>query len=203
MELDKWITTNKLVVSNPNQSLYVIEDFGSFLFLEPKEEKIIDKDFGFVLDDVDVHRIEKYKPKYFLFEFGERYYYSPIETYKNSKGQQLFKVYFNNFQNISSCSEECFFEDFCHLGIHSEYELLNGSGSVDDWVKKAKFYNIKSIGICDKNTLASSLGFQLACQKKGIKSILGETVTVAYDYKYEQFLKHDVKLFVKNKQGLS
>jgi len=113
MELDKWITTNKLVVSNPNQSLYVIEDFGSFLFLEPKEEKIIDKDFGFVLDDVDVHRIEKYKPKYFLFEFGERYYYSPIETYKNSKGQQLFKVYFNNFQNISSCSEECFFEDFC------------------------------------------------------------------------------------------
>ena len=65
------------------------------------------------------------------------------------------------------------------LGIHGQYEILNGSRNYDDWVAKAKFLQVPTLGICEKNTLAGTMAFQQACGKGEIKSILGETITIS------------------------
>src|SRR3970282_1923912 len=64
----------------------------------------------------------------------------------------------------------------------------------------AKFLNMKSIGICSKNTLAGSLPFQIACSEQGIKSIIGETISICYNYE-EQLKEYkkdsdDIESFV-------
>lgn len=93
--------------------------------------------------------------------------------------------------------------DFVHLGVHSEYEMMNGSGSCDLWAKKAVFMKCKAVGICDKNTMAGVLSFQTACEKKNLKSIIGETVTVAIDYSEEKQNQEtfDLKFFILNYEG--
>jgi DNA polymerase III subunit alpha len=83
-----------------------------------------------------------------------------------------------------------------HLGIHSRFEILNGSRTFEDYIEKAKFLQIDTLGISDLNTLGGVFSFQLACQKAGIKSILGETIRVKRND--DTFL---VKLYVKNKAG--
>jgi DNA polymerase III subunit alpha len=83
-----------------------------------------------------------------------------------------------------------------HLGIHSRFEILNGSRTFEDYIEKAKFLGVNTLGIADLNTLGGTFSFQLACQKAGIKSILGETIRVKRD-EYT-FL---VKLYVKSRSG--
>ena len=62
---------------------------------------------------------------------------------------------------------------------------------------------VKALGICDKNTMAGVLSFQTACEKKGVKSIIGETVTVAIDYSEEKQNQEtfELKLYVLNYEG--
>lgn len=81
------------------------------------------------------------------------------------------------------------------LGVHSGYELLNGSGLYKDWIKKSKFLGVTTLGICEKNTLAGVLVFQNECQKNGIKSIIGMTIPIQGKEQY------DIKVYAKNFQG--
>ena len=81
------------------------------------------------------------------------------------------------------------------LGVHSGYELLNGSGSYKDWIKKSKFLGVSTLGICEKHTLAGVLVFQNECQQNGIKSIIGMTIQVQGK---EAF---DIKVYAMNFQG--
>ena len=83
-----------------------------------------------------------------------------------------------------------------HLGIHSKYEVCSGSRSFEDYIKKAKFLGIDTIGIADKNTLGGTFALQTACQKANMNFVLGETVTVKR--KEETY---DLILYVKNKGG--
>lgn len=68
--------------------------------------------------------------------------------------------------------------DFYPLGIHSGYELLNGSGSMSDWCKKAKWLGYKGLGTIDKNTLASTLDLQTSATSKGLKYVFGYSTTL-------------------------
>lgn len=40
--------------------------------------------------------------------------------------------------------------EFVNLGVHTPFELLNGSFMPQMWVQKAKYLGHKAIGICDK-----------------------------------------------------
>ena len=64
------------------------------------------------------------------------------------------------------------------LGIHSGNELLNGVGLYEDWIKKAKFLKISSLGICEKNTVGGSMDFQKLCLKNNIKPIVGLSIEI-------------------------
>lgn len=64
------------------------------------------------------------------------------------------------------------------IGVHGQSEILNGSGNYFDWAKKAKFLGLKSLGICEKNSLSGVIKFQSACEAVGIKPIIGMEITV-------------------------
>ena len=68
-------------------------------------------------------------------------------------------------------------QPFVNLGVHTPYELLNGSFSIGDWVKKAKYLGQKAIGICDYNTMAGALVLQKECLSAGISPVFGYSLT--------------------------
>lgn len=203
--LAKWLEENKMVVSESEldgSDIITIEEVGTFLYLQPFDGKIIDEDFAFILSDEEFDILDEKKVNYILFEFGSKFYYSGIKKDKNRYNELVFKPEFNDFKYLGKTSEPKVM-DFVHLGVHSEYEMMNGSGSCETWAKKASFMECKSVGICDKNTMAGVLSFQTACEKKKIKSIIGETVTVAINYSEEKQNQEtfELKFFILNYEG--
>lgn len=203
--LAKWLEENKMVVSESEldgSDIITIEEVGTFLYLQPFDGKIIDEDFAFILSDEEFDILDEKKVNYILFEFGSKFYYSGIKKDKNRYNELVFKPEFNDFKYLGKTSEPKVM-DFVHLGVHSEYEMMNGSGSCETWAKKASFMECKAVGICDKNTMAGVLSFQTACEKKKIKSIIGETVTVAINYSEEKQNQEtfELKFFILNYEG--
>lgn len=203
--LSNWIELNKMKVSESkinDSDVITIDGFGTFLYLHPFDGKIIDEDFAFILSDEEFEILEEKKVDFVLFEFGSKFYYSGIKQDKNRYNEIIYKPEFNDFKYIGETSEP-FIMDFAHLGVHSEYEMMNGSGSAELWVKKGAFLKCKALGICDRNTMAGTLSFQTACEKKGIKSIIGETIVVAKDYSEDKQNQEtfELKLYILNYEG--
>lgn len=68
---------------------------------------------------------------------------------------------------------------FCHLHLHTEYSLLDGSGKIKKIVKKAKELGMDSIAITDHGVMYGCVDFYRACKDEGIKPILGSEIYVA------------------------
>ena len=203
--LKKWVEDNKLIVSESKMNgldTILIEGVGKFLFLEPKDSKIIDGDFSFILSDDEFEILDEKKVDFILFEFGGKFYFSGIKQNKNKYNEPIYQPEFNDFKYLGKCSED-FIMDFAHLGVHDEYEMLSGSGACDLWCKKAKFLGHKAIGVCNQNSLASSLAFQTYADKLGLKAIIGETITVARNYNPEEKIQEtfELKLYILNEIG--
>jgi DNA polymerase-3 subunit alpha len=62
---------------------------------------------------------------------------------------------------------------FTHLNIHSHYSLLNALPKLEDLVKKAKDYGIKTLALTDNGNLYGAIEFFKECKKKEIKPIIG------------------------------
>lgn len=207
--LEKWCSVNHLqaVESEPlsdggSALVYIKGDDEPYLYVKPFDGKVIDEDFAFILSDEEFDALDSGTVKRVLFEFGGKFYYSAAKKDRNKYNEAIYKPEFNDFKYLGACAEEEILP-YAHLGVHTEYEMLNGSGACDLWVRKAKFIGAKALGVADRNTLASSLSFQTACDKAGIKAIIGETVTVARNYtegadNQETF---ELKLFCINYTG--
>ena len=95
---------------------------------------------------------------------------------------------------------------FCHLHLHTEYSLLDGSGKVDKLIKRAKELGMDSIAITDHGVMYGCVEFYKQAKANGIKPILGCEVYVAsksMDIKHpdkENRTAHLV-LLVKNEVG--
>lgn len=205
--LKKWVKENKLIVSEFKSEngldIISIENVGRFLFVRPKDEgKLIDEDFSFILSDAEYELIDEKKIDYILFEFGGKYYYSGIKSDRNKYNEPIYKPEFLDFKYLGQCSEP-FVMPFVNLGVHDEYEMLSGSGSCELWCRKAKFLGHEAIGVCDVNSLASSLAFQTCAEKVGLKCVIGETVKVAKDFDVSQEIQEtfELKLYVMSEIG--
>lgn len=203
--LKNWINKNNLKVEEKqidDSEVLSISDVGLFLFLKPYDGKVIDEDFAFILSDGEFEIMENKKVDFILFEFGRNFYYSSIRQSKNKYNEIIYKPEFLDFKYLGESSEE-HIVDFIHLGVHSEYEILNGSGNCSLWAKKAKFLGFESLGICDLNTLGGALSFQTACEKFKLKSVIGETIIVAknYDESLSNQETFELKLYVLNEIG--
>lgn len=84
------------------------------------------------------------------------------------------------------------------MGVHGQYEIMSGSGTYADWCAKARFYGVTTLGICERNTLAGALKFQVECQKNGLKPVIGMECTV---YDIAKDFRFTVKVFVRNEVG--
>lgn len=179
ISLSEWCLNNRINLKLGKGDIHSVEDFGEFLVIEAKGDVLIDAESNFILSDEERIVIEKHPNlRSVVFEFGGLYYFTDIDR-SLFLDQQNLVMKLNDFKYVGKAVVEND-DPFSHLGIHGEYELLNGSGLAEDWVKKAKFYGHKSLGICDKNTLAGTLSHQIECEKAGIKPILGETVVVKF-----------------------
>ncbi|MBI4611909.1 MAG: DNA polymerase III subunit alpha [Candidatus Rokubacteria bacterium] len=69
--------------------------------------------------------------------------------------------------------------DFVHLHVHSEYSLLDGASRLDALVARARELRFPALALTDHGNLFGAIDFYLACQKAGIKPIIGAELYVA------------------------
>jgi DNA polymerase-3 subunit alpha len=184
--LNTWLESHSISFSQIDEKgVYQINN-EKYLFLKPKDGIIIDSDFELIFSSEEGQLISKYSIFKVIFEFGEKYYWSLFEE----------KLQLNILKYIGKAELEID-NDIPFLGIHSGYEICNGSRLYKDWCKKAAFLGISSLGICEKNTLAGALNFQSTCKDYNINSIIGETLTLRID----EVGEFEIKFYVKNKEG--
>lgn len=203
MTLQKWIDKNNLDVEFLSENLLSVRGLDYvFLVLEYKEE-LFDEDCFLLLSKQEYKFADKYEhPEKlnFLFEFGEQWYYCPRKVKVSDDGEDKYLIQLNDFLYLGKSKEKSL---STYLGIHSEYELLNSALNIKNCIKKANFLNVANLAICDKNTLAGTLNFQLECKKNGIRPLIGETFSVAYGYSKDKESQqtYDLKLFSVNEKG--
>ncbi|MBU5592608.1 DNA polymerase III subunit alpha [Clostridium sp. MSJ-4] len=95
---------------------------------------------------------------------------------------------------------------FCHLHLHTEYSLLDGSGKIPKIISKAKELGMESIAITDHGTMYGCVDFYKAAKDAGIKPILGSEVYVVPKSLHikqndEENETHHLVLLVKNEKG--
>lgn len=158
----------------------VIEiDSKTYQLLKPTEGKLFTENFVLIADNTEYDN--------YIFNFGGIWYSTPNGTQD--------KPELNKVKWLGKSTDAIITKSF--LGVRGGYELLNGSGLYKDWCKRAKFLQVQNLGICEKNTLAGIMKFQLACKKNGIKAVLGATYTILK----ESDIKYDLKFYVKTEDG--
>ena len=109
--------------------------------------------------------------EYVAFPFGDNWYYYSL---REGFGLNILKYVGRRVP----CKRKT---QFVNLGVHTPYELLNASGDVSLWVRKAVWMGHTALGICDRNTMGATLALQKACDKAGIRSVIGYTCTLAHE----------------------
>lgn len=189
-ELIKWLHANKISYNTIDNEVLEIVDFGKMFLADLEGVQSI---FRGTKDKIEFNLMEN--PDilieegiyYVAFEFGRNWYYYDL--------REDFK--FNILKFIGKRQESKKNIPFVNLGIHTPYELLNGSGDLGLWVKKAKVLGHTAIGICDRNTMAATLNLQKQCAKAGIKHVFGYSFSL--EYKGE---KVDMKIYCQSQKGL-
>lgn len=172
ISLKEWLDNHNITYSL-RKDVLVIPGFGRCL---------IQADFDHIFKqtkdgDTIFNNIENYSYLiadeifFIVFPFGCRWFY--IDIRKDPKEVQ-FKI-LRYVGNSPSFEHQC---DYYPLGIHSGYELLNGSGLVKDWCAKAKFLGYKGLAIADRNTMAASLDLQQSATDAGLKYCFGYSLTI-------------------------
>ncbi|MBE6557444.1 MAG: DNA polymerase III subunit alpha [Ruminococcaceae bacterium] len=76
--------------------------------------------------------------------------------------------------------------DFVHLHLHSEYSLLDGACRISDIPARVKECGHDTVALTDHGVLYGAVAFYEACQKAGVKPIIGCEVYVAPGSRFEK-----------------
>lgn len=190
--LKEWLATNQISYHEIDSDVFEIENFGK-LFINDLTtvESIFRKDnngeviFNFMSTKAELIEQGIF---YTCFQFGENWYYFDM---RGELQLNILKYIGKRLPTIHNTG-------FVNLGIHTPYELLNGSFQLSDWVCKAKYMGHNAIGICDKNTMAGTLMLQRECQKAGIGFVIGYTLDMRYR---EDIIP--IKVYCQTNEGLS
>ena len=68
--------------------------------------------------------------------------------------------------------------EFAHLHVHSDYSFLDGAATVAGLAKRAAKLGMKSLALTDHGVMCGLMEFRKACEKNGIKPILGSEIYV-------------------------
>lgn len=189
-ELEKWLEANRIAYRMLDREVVEIEGFGKLFLADLSGVESI---FRTGTAGVQFNLMER--PEVLLaegiehvaFPFGDNWYYYPL---REGFGLNLLKYVGRRVP----CQVQT---PFVHLGVHTPYELLNASGDVALWVKKAVWLGQTALGICDRNTMGATLTLQKECAKAGIRPVFGYTCTLAHADE-----KVDVKIYCQSQRGL-
>lgn len=220
--LDNWVEKNGIDLQLVDNLVYQVEGVGKFIFIAPREINVLRADstvmkyenviFNFAwkiqVTKEELSLINKYEVKYFLYEFGDRFFYTKIDDEpelidKNDwefvpwKTDKVIEMKHFKYLGKYKYEEGEDLGEYINLGLRGKYEILNGSRDYPEWIAKAKFLGMEALGICERNSLSGTLPFQLACEKANIKSILGETITI----KSKDDTFYEGKVYVLNVEG--
>lgn len=193
MSLDEWLTQNHISYDWVGRDILNIPEFGQCLVqdLEANDEGL------FLINDegeVRFNCIDSIKgllddgTNYVIVNFGENYYY--IDLQKDFKLEIL--KYVGKYNGHKDKYE------FCNIGCHDAYELLNGSFLPKDWVRKAKWVGHRALGVSNLNTMASLYNLQKECNGAGITPVFG------YDFvcRTSADVMFNAKVYVQSEDGL-
>ena len=96
---------------------------------------------------------------------------------------------------------------FVHLHCHSHYSLLDGAGSIDKLVMRAKERGMNGLALTDHGNLHGSLEFYQKAKKAGINPIIGYEAYIAPDSRHKKDAgkmkdaSYHLTLLAKNKTG--
>lgn len=190
-ELLKWLDTNKITYEVVDDDVINIPGFGKMYFEDTNLVKSIfrtDADNNVKFNTMEnIETLADEEIYYIVFKFGDNWYYYDI--------REDFK--FNILKYIGRRKPTEHIQEFVNLGIHTSYELLNGSFAISDWVRKAKYLGQKAIGICDYNTMAATLNLQKECKAAGIGWVFGYSLTFT-----DGIDKIGAKIYCQTNEGL-
>lgn len=172
--LQEWLATNQISYHEIDNEVFEIEGFGKLFINDLTEvESIFRKNNNgetiFNIMSTKTELIEQ-EVFYTCFQFGDNWYYFDM---RGEFRLNILKYIGKRLPTIHSTG-------FVNLGIHTPFELLNGSFQISDWIRKAKYLGQNAIGICDKNTMAGTLVLQKECQKEGLGFVIGYTLDMQY-----------------------
>jgi DNA polymerase-3 subunit alpha len=87
-----------------------------------------------------------------------------------------------------------YMSDFVHLHVHSHYSLLDALPKIDELVDHAKKLGYKSLALTDHGNMYGTIEFYEACQKAGIKPIIGMEAYLVAGSRFEKNNK-DEKIY--------
>ena len=83
--------------------------------------------------------------------------------------------------------------NFVHLHLHSEYSLLDGACRMEEIPQRAAECGHSAVAITDHGVMYGAVAFYRACQKYGIKPIIGCEVYVASKSRHSKSAGEDNK----------
>lgn len=191
-ELYDWLEVNKIQYSKVDSDVVDIPEFGKAYFQDTQRStynSIFRKDLDGNLIFNSLVRPEELLNdgiEYIVFKFGDNFYYHNVK--------QEFKL--NILKYVGKRTVLQHNVKFVNLGVHTPFELLNGSFMPDEWVRKAKYLGHSALGICDYNTMAACFSFQKDCDAAGIKPVFGYSLLVE-----AEDVKFGVKVYVQTQKG--
>ena len=191
--LKNWVSLNSLDVYYVDERVFKIGDKSFYLIPDRKREKgnissVFTDRFEINISPEDEKFCSKVGIDNLCFKFGNNFYYTPLHSIENPS--------LNILKSIGRAKLDLDIP-YSFLGVRGKFEICNGVGHYSEWIERAKFLGITTLGICEHNTLAGTLPFQKECKREGIDYILGETITV----QGADFSKYIVKCYVINEEG--
>lgn len=190
-ELIEWLERNKIQYSIIDEEVIEIPGMGQLFFEDTEKINSIfrlNPDGELIFNSVEEpHVLMNEGINFIVFKFGDNWYYTDL--------RKDFAL--NILKYVGERQKPIHNVEFVNLGVHTPYELLNGSFMPKEWVKKAQYLGHKALGVCDKNTMASLYAFQRDCETAGINPVFGYSLTVN-----DGVTTFGGKVFVQTQKGL-
>lgn len=190
-ELIEWLERNKIQYNIIDEEVIEIPGMGQLFFEDTEKINSIfrlNPDGELIFNSVEEpHVLMNEGINFIVFKFGDNWYYTDL--------RKDFAL--NILKYVGERQKPIHNVEFVNLGVHTPYELLNGSFMPKEWVKKAHYLGHKALGVCDKNTMASLYAFQRDCEAAGINPVFGYSLTVN-----DGVTTFGGKVFVQSQKGL-
>ena len=82
-------------------------------------------------------------------------------------------------------------QPFVHLHCHTDYSLLDGCARIDRYMQRCQELNMPALAMTDHGNLFGAINFYRACQKAGIKPLIGCEIYLVHDHRQEDRPKRD------------